>query len=184
MNGSRKWIYLQWTTDAKYWLIRKDPGAGQDWRQEEKGVTEDERVGWHNSMMSMSLSKLWELVMDGKPGALHSLGLQRVRHDYEWLNWTDYSALKKKEHLPFAIMWMNYFSSSTFLEFTYIWYYAVFVFLCLDYLTKHNRQRNLAGCKELDTTEWLTTQRNREQDGGLQGLGGGVGKWGDVGLRA
>ena len=102
----------------------------------------------------------------------------------EWLNWTDYSALKKKEHLLFAIMWMNYFSSSTFLEFTYIWYYAVFVFLCLDYLTKHNGQRNLAGCKELDITEWLTTQRNREQDGGLQGLGGGVGKWGDVGLRA
>ena len=44
-------------------------------------MTEDERVGWQISMMSMSLSKLWELVTDGKPGALHSLGLQRVRHD-------------------------------------------------------------------------------------------------------
>ena len=32
--------------DAKSWLIWKDPDAGKDWRQEEKGMTEDERVGW------------------------------------------------------------------------------------------------------------------------------------------
>ena len=46
--------------DEKTWLIRKDPDAGKDWRQEEKGTTEDEMVGW----VDMSLSKLWELVMD------------------------------------------------------------------------------------------------------------------------
>ena len=34
--------------DAKNWLIGKDPDAGKDWRQEEKGVTEDEMVGWHH----------------------------------------------------------------------------------------------------------------------------------------
>ena len=33
---------------AKNWLIRKDPDAGNDWRQEEKGMTEDEMVGWHH----------------------------------------------------------------------------------------------------------------------------------------
>ena len=33
--------------DMKSWLIRKDPDAGKDWRQEEKGMTEDEIVGWH-----------------------------------------------------------------------------------------------------------------------------------------
>ena len=41
---------LQWTTfwppDAKNWLIWKDPDAGKDWQQEEKGTTEDEMVGW------------------------------------------------------------------------------------------------------------------------------------------
>ena len=37
-----------WPPDAKSWLIRKDPDAGQDWRQEEKGVTEDEMVGWYH----------------------------------------------------------------------------------------------------------------------------------------
>ena len=34
--------------DSKSWLIRKDPDAGKDWRQEEKGTTEDEMVGWHH----------------------------------------------------------------------------------------------------------------------------------------
>ena len=37
-----------WPSNAKNWLIRKDPDAGKDWRQEEKGVTEDEMVGWHH----------------------------------------------------------------------------------------------------------------------------------------
>ena len=34
--------------DAKSWLIRKDPDAGKDWRQEEKETTEDEIIGWHH----------------------------------------------------------------------------------------------------------------------------------------
>ena len=53
------WIFI-WRTDAeaeapilclpdvKSWLIWKDPDAGKDWRQEEKGTTEDEMVGWHH----------------------------------------------------------------------------------------------------------------------------------------
>ena len=36
--------------DAKNWLIEKDPDAGKDWRQEEKGTTEDEMVGWHHGL--------------------------------------------------------------------------------------------------------------------------------------
>ena len=36
-----------WPPYAKNWLIRKDPDARKDWRQEEKGMTEDEMVGWH-----------------------------------------------------------------------------------------------------------------------------------------
>ena len=39
---------LLWPLDAKNWLIWKDPDAGKDWRQEEKGMTEDEMVGWHH----------------------------------------------------------------------------------------------------------------------------------------
>ena len=39
---------ILWPPDEKNWLIRKDPDAGNDWRQEEKGVTEDEMVGLHH----------------------------------------------------------------------------------------------------------------------------------------
>ena len=45
-------------------LIRKDPDAGKDWRQEEKEMTEDKIVGWHPDSMDMSLSKLWEIGKD------------------------------------------------------------------------------------------------------------------------
>ena len=37
-----------WPPDAKNWFIGKDPDTGKDWRQEEKGMTEDEMVGWHH----------------------------------------------------------------------------------------------------------------------------------------
>ena len=39
---------ILWPSDAKNWLIRKDPDAGKDWRQEEKGTTEDKMAGWHH----------------------------------------------------------------------------------------------------------------------------------------
>ena len=42
----------------------KDLDAGKDWRQEKKGKTEDEMVGWHQDSMEMNLSRLWGLVMD------------------------------------------------------------------------------------------------------------------------
>ena len=49
---------------AKCLLIGKDPDAGRDWGQEEKGTTEDEMADRITILMDMSLSKLWELVMD------------------------------------------------------------------------------------------------------------------------
>ena len=54
---NQSWIFIGradaeapilWPPDAKTWLIRKNPDAGKDWRQEEKGTTEDEMVGWHH----------------------------------------------------------------------------------------------------------------------------------------
>ena len=48
-HSTRGWAKapLLWAPDADSWLIRKDPEAGKGWRQKEKGMTEDERVGWH-----------------------------------------------------------------------------------------------------------------------------------------
>ena len=41
---------ILWPPDVKNWLIGKDPDAGKDWGQEEKGTTEDEMVGWHHRL--------------------------------------------------------------------------------------------------------------------------------------
>ena len=41
---------ILWPPDAKSWLIRKDPDAGKDRRQEEKGMAEDKIVGWHHRL--------------------------------------------------------------------------------------------------------------------------------------
>ena len=72
---------------AKNWLIRKDPDAGKDWRQEEKGTTEDEMVVWHqrfNGWIWVYSGSWW---WTGRPGVLQSMGSCRVGHD--WLNWTE-----------------------------------------------------------------------------------------------
>ena len=58
-KGNQSWIFIGrtdgeaetpvlWPPDVKNWLIWKDPDARKDWRQEEKGTTEDEMVGWHH----------------------------------------------------------------------------------------------------------------------------------------
>ena len=58
-KGAQSWVFIGrtdakaetpvlWPPDAKSWLIGKDSDAGRDWRQEEKGTTEDEMAGWHH----------------------------------------------------------------------------------------------------------------------------------------
>ena len=42
--------HLQYFHHGENWLTGKDPDAGEDWRQEEKGMTEDEMVGWHHQL--------------------------------------------------------------------------------------------------------------------------------------
>ena len=41
---------ILWPPDVKNWLLRKDPDTGKDWRQEEKGITENEMIGWHHRL--------------------------------------------------------------------------------------------------------------------------------------
>ena len=48
---------IRWPPDRNSWLIRKDPDAGKDWGQEEKGVTEDEMVGWHHWFIEYDLEQ-------------------------------------------------------------------------------------------------------------------------------
>ena len=55
---------ILWPPDAKSQYIGKDPDAGKDWRQEEKGTREDEMVDGITDSVDMSLSKLWKIVKD------------------------------------------------------------------------------------------------------------------------
>ena len=72
---------ILWPPDVKNWLTGKDLDAGKDWRQE-KGMTEDEMVGWHHRWVWVSSGSWWSI---GRPGVLQSMGSQRVGHD--WVNW-------------------------------------------------------------------------------------------------
>ena len=89
-KGNQSWIFIGrsdteaetpilWPSDVKSWLIGKDPDAGKDCRQEEKGVTEDEMVGWHhwlNGPRVWAHSRRWWRT--GRSGVLQSMGSLRV----------------------------------------------------------------------------------------------------------
>ena len=73
-QGHQSWIFIRrtdaevetailWPPDTKNWLIEKDPDTGKDGRQEKKGMTEDEMVGWHDWFNGHQFEQLWELVM-------------------------------------------------------------------------------------------------------------------------
>ena len=58
-KGNQPWIFIGrtgaeapklWPPDVKRWLTGKDPDAGKDWGQEEKGATQDEMVGWYHGL--------------------------------------------------------------------------------------------------------------------------------------
>ena len=72
-----------WPPDVKSWLTGKDPDAGKDRRQEEKGVTQNEMVGWHHQLRGHESEQAPGDSEEWKPGMLQSMGSQRVRHNLE-----------------------------------------------------------------------------------------------------
>ena len=90
-KGNQSWVFIGrtdveaetpilWPPDAKNWLIWKEPDAGRDWEQEEKGMTEDEMAGWYHWLDGCE-SELWELVMDKEAwrGEIHGVAKSRTR---------------------------------------------------------------------------------------------------------
>ena len=93
-KGNQPWIFIRrtddeapilWLPDAKSWLIRKDPDAGKDWRQEEKGTTEDVMLGWHHRLNGHEFEQTpggwWRTK---KPGMLQSMGSQSQTRPSDW----------------------------------------------------------------------------------------------------
>ena len=93
-KGNQSWIFIGRTDaeaetpvlrppDAKNWLLGKDPDAGKDWKQE-KGTTEHEMVGWHHRLDGHEFEQAPGVGVGAgrKPGVLHSVVSQRVRHDW------------------------------------------------------------------------------------------------------
>ena len=99
-KGDQSWVLIGrtdvepktpilWPPDVKTWLIWKDPDAGKDWGQEEKGMTEDEMVGWHHWLNGHEFEQTLG-IYDGQ-GSLACCGSWgREELDMtEQLNWTD-----------------------------------------------------------------------------------------------
>ena len=90
-EGNQSWIFIErtdakvealilWPPDMKTQLMGKDPDAGKDWRQEEKGMKEDEMIGWHHWLNGREFK---QTLGDGEgQGCACPWGSQRVRHDW------------------------------------------------------------------------------------------------------
>ena len=100
-RGVKSWMFIGssdaeaetpilWPPHMRSWLTGKDPDAGRDWGQEEKGMTEDEMAGWHHwfdGRVWVNSGSWW---WTGRPGVLRFMGSQRVGHDWAAkLNWTE-----------------------------------------------------------------------------------------------
>jgi len=99
LKGNQSWIFngrtdaeveapILWPPDVKNWLSGKDP-AGKDWRQEEKGMTEDEMVGWHHQLDGHKFEQD-PGVVDGQGSLTRSSSWGHKESDTtEKLNWTE-----------------------------------------------------------------------------------------------
>ena len=147
-KGNLSWVFtgrtdaevetpILWPPHVKSWLIRKDPDAGRDWGQEEKGTTEDEMAGWHHRLDGHEFE--WTPGVGDWQGGLaccNSWG-RKESDTTAWLNWTEL-----KDLLPFCSVFSGWFVDSFFLVsysdffliFNVFWYQYVLSSLLCSFL--------------------------------------------------
>ena len=107
-NNTKAETPVLWPPHAKSWLIGKDPDAGRDWGQDEKGTTEDEMAGWHHWLDGRESEWTPELLMDREAwrAAIHGVAKSRTRLS----DWTD---------------WLTVYIRMVRNLFTYVWHMCV-----------------------------------------------------------
>ena len=115
-KGNQSWVFIGrtdveaktpvlWPLDVKSWLIWKDPDGGKDWRQEEKGKTEDEMVAWHHRLDGDGFG--WTQGVGDGQGGLACCGSWGRKE----LDTTDTTAFQLPERFQGSLPILNSFSS-------------------------------------------------------------------------
>ena len=110
LKGNQSWIFIGrtdvevetvilWPPNSKNWLIGKDPDSGQDWRQEEKGITEDEMFGWHHWLYGHEFEQAPGAGMD-MCAAWHAAVRGVTKNRTQLGNWTE---LRGRNYSPQVI---------------------------------------------------------------------------------
>ena len=85
---------ILWPPDGKNWLIGKDPDAGKDWRQEGRGMTEDEMVGWHHQLDGHELEQAMGLG-NGQGSLVCCSPCGRKESDMTERDWTELNTMEQ-----------------------------------------------------------------------------------------
>ena len=136
-------LQLLWPPDVKSWLIGKDPDAGKYWGQKEKGMTENEMVGWHHWLNGHG-SEWPPGVGDGQGGRAYcSSWSHRARHDWATeLNWTELSSKIKYLSLHFGL------SHIYGLHISQLYFLLKIGNKIINYITFYALSRNFTGCSD------------------------------------
>ena len=100
---------ILWPPDARNQLIGKDPDAGRDWRREEKGTTEDERVGWRHPLNGQEFEQA--LRVGDQQGSLACCSPWGCKN-WTRLNWTEHMYVLKFK--KFFVFWPHHVACGIF----------------------------------------------------------------------